>query len=91
MRMVLNKYPKIDVHGETTETVVFVVQDFIKDNYDLTDNRGNDAYKQWDSDYERYVKKYESTKGEAGKQDVDSGDKSGKKGGRKHHDKGKES
>mgnify|MGYP000388525412 CR=1 FL=1 len=35
MRMVLNKYPKIDVHGETTETVVFVVQDFIKDNYKM--------------------------------------------------------
>ena len=33
--MVLNKYPKIDVHGETTETVVFVVQDFIKDNYKM--------------------------------------------------------
>ena len=33
--MVLNKYPKIDVHGETTETVVFVVQDFIKDNYKI--------------------------------------------------------
>ena len=35
MRMVLNKYPKIDVHGETTETVVFVVHDFIKDNYKM--------------------------------------------------------
>lgn len=33
--MVLNKYPKIDVHGETTETVVFVVKDFIKDNYKM--------------------------------------------------------
>lgn len=33
--MVLNKYPKIDVHGETTETVVFVVRDFIKDNYKM--------------------------------------------------------
>ena len=33
--MVLNKYPKIDVHGETTETVVFVVHDFIKDNYKM--------------------------------------------------------
>lgn len=33
--MVLNKYSKIDVHGETTETVVFVVQDFIKDNYKM--------------------------------------------------------
>ena len=33
--MVLNKYPKIDVHGETTETVVFVVQDLIKDNYKM--------------------------------------------------------
>ena len=40
MRMVLNKYPKIDVHGETTETVVFVVQDFIKDNY-------KDMYLKW--------------------------------------------
>ena len=36
--MVLNKYPKIDVHGETTETVVFVVQDFIKDNYKMKNN-----------------------------------------------------
>lgn len=33
--MVLNRYPKIDVHGETTETVVFVVKDFIKDNYKM--------------------------------------------------------
>ena len=33
--MVLNKSPKIDVHGETTETVVFVVRDFIKDNYKM--------------------------------------------------------
>lgn len=29
--MVLSKYPKIDVHGETTDTVVFVVNDFIND------------------------------------------------------------
>lgn len=35
MKMVLNKYPKIDVHGETTDTVVFVVNDFIKDNYKM--------------------------------------------------------
>lgn len=30
--MALAKYPKIDVHGETTDTVVFVVNDFINDN-----------------------------------------------------------
>lgn len=79
------------LNSAAAKRVTLVVGDFIKDNYDLTDNRGNDAYKQWDSDYERYVKKYESTKGEAGKKDVDSGDKSGKEGGRKHHDKDKES
>lgn len=35
MKLVLNKYPKIDVHGETTDTVVFVVNDFINDNYKM--------------------------------------------------------
>ena len=30
--MVLAKYPKIDIHGETTDTAVFVVNDFINDN-----------------------------------------------------------
>lgn len=35
MKTVLKKYPKIDVHGETTDTVVFVVEDFINDNYKL--------------------------------------------------------
>ena len=33
--MVLNKYPKLDVHGETTQTVVFVVNDFLNDNYKM--------------------------------------------------------
>lgn len=33
--MILNKYPKIDVHGETTDTVVAVVNSFIKDNYKM--------------------------------------------------------
>ena len=33
--MVLHKYPKIDVHGETTDTVVFVINDFINDNYKM--------------------------------------------------------
>ena len=35
MKTVLQKYPKIDVHGETTDTVVFIVNDFINDNYKL--------------------------------------------------------
>jgi DNA mismatch repair protein MutS2 len=35
--MVLTKYPKIDVHGETTDTVVFVVNDFINDHYKMKD------------------------------------------------------
>lgn len=33
--MVLNKYPKLDVHGETTDTVVFTVNDFINDHYKM--------------------------------------------------------
>ena len=33
--MVLNKYHKLDVHGETTDTVVFQVNDFINDNYKM--------------------------------------------------------
>ncbi|MBE6160609.1 MAG: hypothetical protein E7158_00095 [Firmicutes bacterium] len=33
--MALSKYPKIDVHGETTDTVVFVVNDFINDCYKM--------------------------------------------------------
>ena len=31
----LTKYPRIDVHGETTDTVVFVVNDFINDCYKM--------------------------------------------------------
>ena len=30
--MALSKYPKIDIHGETTDTALFVVNDFINDN-----------------------------------------------------------
>lgn len=30
--IVLNKYPKLDVHGETTDTIVFILEDFINDN-----------------------------------------------------------
>ena len=33
--MILNKYPKIDVHGETTDTVVAVVNSFVTDNYKM--------------------------------------------------------
>lgn len=33
--MILNKYPKMDVHGETTDTIVFVVNEFINDNYKM--------------------------------------------------------
>ncbi len=33
--MILNKYPKIDLHGETTDTAVFIVNDFINDNYKM--------------------------------------------------------
>ena len=33
--LALKKYHKIDVHGETTDTVVFVVNDFINDNYKM--------------------------------------------------------
>ena len=33
--MVLNKYHKLDVHGETTDTVIFQVNDFINDNYKM--------------------------------------------------------
>ena len=33
--MVLNRYPKIDVHGETSDTVVAVVNSFINDNYKM--------------------------------------------------------
>ena len=33
--MVLNNYPKLDVHGETTDTVVFQVNDFINDHYKM--------------------------------------------------------
>lgn len=31
--IVLSKYHKLDVHGETTDTVVFTLNDFINDNY----------------------------------------------------------
>lgn len=33
--MVLSKYKKIDIHGETTDTVVFIVNDFINDCYKM--------------------------------------------------------
>ena len=33
--LALKKYNKIDVHGETTDTVVFIVNDFINDNYKM--------------------------------------------------------
>jgi len=33
--MTLAKYPKIDIHGETTDTAVFVVNDFINDNFKM--------------------------------------------------------
>ena len=33
--LALSKYNKIDVHGETTDTVVFIVNDFINDNYKM--------------------------------------------------------
>lgn len=33
--MALTKYPRIDIHGETTNKVVFVVNDFINDNYKM--------------------------------------------------------
>lgn len=33
--LVLSSYPKIDIHGETTETCVFIINDFIKDNYKM--------------------------------------------------------
>lgn len=33
--MALTKYPRIDIHGETTNTVIFVVNDFINDNYKM--------------------------------------------------------
>ena len=33
--MILSKYPKIDVHGETTDTVVAVIDSFINDNYKM--------------------------------------------------------
>ena len=33
--IVLSKYPKIDVHGETSDTVVAVVNSFINDNYKI--------------------------------------------------------
>ena len=33
--IVLNSFPKIDVHGETSDTVVAVVNSFINDNYKL--------------------------------------------------------
>lgn len=29
------KYPSIDIHGETTDTCVFVIKDFINDNLKL--------------------------------------------------------
>lgn len=33
--LVLNSYPKRDIHGETTDTCVFVINDFINDNYKM--------------------------------------------------------
>ena len=33
--IVLSSFPKIDVHGETSDTVVAVVNSFINDNYKL--------------------------------------------------------
>ena len=30
--MILNSYPKLDVHGETRDTVVYPVKAFIQDN-----------------------------------------------------------
>lgn len=33
--MILNSYPSIDVHGETTETVVCVINEFVNDNYKM--------------------------------------------------------
>ncbi len=31
--MILKKYPSLDVHGETRDTVVYPVKQFIKDNW----------------------------------------------------------
>lgn len=35
MLLPLNKYPKLDVHGETRDTVYTVVKNFINDNIKL--------------------------------------------------------
>ena len=31
--------PQLDVHGETTDSVVFIINDFINDNYKLRNNK----------------------------------------------------
>ena len=33
--IVLKKFPKIDVHGETTDTVCAVINEFVNDNYKM--------------------------------------------------------
>ena len=35
MLLPLNKYPKLDVHGETSATIYTVLKDFIEDNIKL--------------------------------------------------------
>lgn len=35
MILPINKYPSLDVHGETRDTIYTVIQEFIKDNIKL--------------------------------------------------------
>lgn len=52
--MILHSYPSLDVHGETRDTVVYPVKEFIYDNYKLENKyiviihggKGNNILKQ---------------------------------------------
>lgn len=77
------------LNSAAAKRVTLAVGDFIRDNYGLTDNRNNEAYKQWDSDYKLYVRKYDSTKGKGEKADGKGDSKSGKKSEKSHQKKDK--